>query len=147
MAHVRQLSSVAGGRGQIQGRHAGMSSLRNTLSNLCLLCPSGIRYRSRLRGVLQSDHPPRRPAARRPARLPPPLGMFYFGYPNDNVRLVPMKDSPVLQRVGISRKCADDGGDAEGPDAVVWAGGAEEDRGWSRGGGFGGRGREALQLG
>ena len=77
----------------------------------------------------------------------PRLGMFYFGYPNDNVRLVPMKDSPILQRVGISRKCADDGGDAEGPDAVVWAGGAEEDRGWSRGGGFGGRGREALQLG
>ncbi|KAM5546255.1 hypothetical protein V8D89_000381 [Ganoderma adspersum] len=37
----------------------------------------------------------------------PRLGLFYFGYPNDNVKLLPMKDSPVLQRVGIVRKCAD----------------------------------------
>ena len=36
------------------------------------------------------------------------LGLFYFGYADDNVRLVPFKDSPVLQRVGITRKCADE---------------------------------------
>ena len=38
----------------------------------------------------------------------PRLGLFYFGYPNDSVKLVPMKESPVLQRVGILRKCADE---------------------------------------
>ncbi|PIL28641.1 hypothetical protein GSI_08683 [Ganoderma sinense ZZ0214-1] len=38
----------------------------------------------------------------------PRLGLFYFGYPNDNVKLVPMRGSPVLQRVGIVRKCADE---------------------------------------
>ena len=38
----------------------------------------------------------------------PRLGLFYFGYPNDSVKLVPMKESPVLQRVGILRKCVDE---------------------------------------
>ncbi|TBU57582.1 Clavaminate synthase-like protein [Dichomitus squalens] len=36
------------------------------------------------------------------------LGLFYFGYPNDDIKLVPMKNSPALQRVGIVRKCADE---------------------------------------
>ncbi|KAI1787058.1 Clavaminate synthase-like protein [Ganoderma leucocontextum] len=35
------------------------------------------------------------------------LGLFYFGTADDDVRLVPLKDSPVLQRVGITRKCED----------------------------------------
>ena len=34
--------------------------------------------------------------------------MYYFGYPDDDVRLVPFVESPVLQRVGIVRKCADE---------------------------------------
>ena len=33
------------------------------------------------------------------------LGLFYFGYGNDDVKLVPFAESPVLQRVGIKRKC------------------------------------------
>ena len=36
------------------------------------------------------------------------LGLFYFGYPNDDVKLLPMGSSPVLQRVGIVRKCPDE---------------------------------------
>ena len=36
------------------------------------------------------------------------LGLFYFGYGDDDVKLVPLVESPVLQRVGIKRKCADE---------------------------------------
>ena len=36
------------------------------------------------------------------------LGVFYFATMDDNVRLVPYVDSPVLQRTGIIRKCADE---------------------------------------
>ncbi len=36
------------------------------------------------------------------------LGLFYFSYTDDDVKLVPFAESPVLQRVGISRKCADE---------------------------------------
>ena len=35
------------------------------------------------------------------------LGLYYFGYPDDDVRLVPFAESPVLQRVGIVRKIDD----------------------------------------
>lgn len=35
------------------------------------------------------------------------LGLFYFAYANADVRLVPFHESPVLQRVGITRKCED----------------------------------------
>ncbi|KAJ6453599.1 Clavaminate synthase-like protein [Mycena sanguinolenta] len=35
------------------------------------------------------------------------LGLFYFVMPDDNVPLVPFAESPVLQRVGIERRCAD----------------------------------------
>ena len=36
------------------------------------------------------------------------LGLFYFGLANDDVRLLPAAESPVLQRVGITRKIADE---------------------------------------
>lgn len=42
------------------------------------------------------------------------LGLFYFGYTDDDVRLVPLAESPVLQRVGITRKCADEDAPLEG---------------------------------
>ncbi|KAG2347243.1 Clavaminate synthase-like protein [Suillus weaverae] len=35
------------------------------------------------------------------------LGAFYFAMPNDDIKLVPMVESPVLQRVGIQRRCED----------------------------------------
>ena len=44
------------------------------------------------------------------------LGLYYFGYPDDDVRLVPFTESPVLQRVGIARKCADE----DAPTAREW---------------------------
>ena len=37
----------------------------------------------------------------------PRLGAYYFGMANDDVRLVPFAESPVLQRVGIVRKIDD----------------------------------------
>ena len=36
------------------------------------------------------------------------LGLFYFAYSNGDVRLVPYADSPVLQRIGITRKYRDE---------------------------------------
>ncbi|PIL28626.1 hypothetical protein GSI_08668 [Ganoderma sinense ZZ0214-1] len=36
------------------------------------------------------------------------LSLFYFAYADDDVRLVPFGESPVLQRVGITRKYADE---------------------------------------
>ena len=38
----------------------------------------------------------------------PRLGTFYFALANDDVKLVPFANSPVLQRVGIKRRCADE---------------------------------------
>ncbi|KAG6816818.1 hypothetical protein H0H87_002661 [Tephrocybe sp. NHM501043] len=35
----------------------------------------------------------------------PRLGVFYFSMPDDEVKLVPFEDSPVLQKVGIIRLC------------------------------------------
>jgi isopenicillin N synthase-like dioxygenase len=35
------------------------------------------------------------------------LGLFYFSMPKDDVKLVPMAESPVLQRVGFQRRCED----------------------------------------
>lgn len=32
------------------------------------------------------------------------LGVFYFCYPDDDVELEPLSESPVLQRVGIKRR-------------------------------------------
>jgi len=36
------------------------------------------------------------------------LGVFYFCQPDDDLRLVPFDDSPVLKRVGINRLCEDE---------------------------------------
>ncbi|KAI0752451.1 Clavaminate synthase-like protein [Daedaleopsis nitida] len=36
------------------------------------------------------------------------LGLLYFAYADDDVKLVPCAESPVLQRVGIVRQCADE---------------------------------------
>ncbi|KAI0752457.1 Clavaminate synthase-like protein [Daedaleopsis nitida] len=36
------------------------------------------------------------------------LGTFYFALMDDDVKLVPYAESPVLQRVGIKRRCADE---------------------------------------
>ncbi|KZT08214.1 Clavaminate synthase-like protein [Laetiporus sulphureus 93-53] len=44
------------------------------------------------------------------------LGVFYFCMPNDDVKLVPYKESPVLQRVGIHRRCDD----ADAPTMEIW---------------------------
>lgn len=46
----------------------------------------------------------------------PRLGVFYFAMPNDDVKLVPMAESPVLQRVGIQRRCVD----SEAPMMEQW---------------------------
>jgi len=44
------------------------------------------------------------------------LGIFYFAMLNDDVKLVPMVQSPVLQRVGIQRRCDD----SEAPTMGQW---------------------------
>lgn len=36
------------------------------------------------------------------------LGAFYFTMPDDDLKLVPYAESPVLQREGIHRLCEDD---------------------------------------
>ena len=35
------------------------------------------------------------------------LGAYYFALADDDVKLVPLSESPVLQRVGVVRKCDD----------------------------------------
>ncbi|KAI0760891.1 Clavaminate synthase-like protein [Trametes elegans] len=42
------------------------------------------------------------------------LGVFYFGYPNEDVKLTPMAESPVLKRVGILRRFEDEQAPTEG---------------------------------
>jgi isopenicillin N synthase-like dioxygenase len=44
------------------------------------------------------------------------LGVFYFAMPDDDVKLVPMAESPVLQRVGIQIRCDD----SEAPTMEQW---------------------------
>ncbi|KAF7366894.1 hypothetical protein MSAN_00948100 [Mycena sanguinolenta] len=44
------------------------------------------------------------------------LGLFYFATTDDNVKLVPLAETPVLQRVGIVRRCAD----ADAPTMESW---------------------------
>lgn len=44
------------------------------------------------------------------------VGAFYFAFPDENVKLVPLAESPVLQRVGITRRFAD----AEAPTVTAW---------------------------
>ncbi|KAG2152934.1 Clavaminate synthase-like protein [Suillus clintonianus] len=36
------------------------------------------------------------------------LGAYYFAMPDNDVRLLPCAESPVLQRVGIERQCANE---------------------------------------
>ncbi|KAH7928365.1 Clavaminate synthase-like protein [Leucogyrophana mollusca] len=44
------------------------------------------------------------------------LGLFYFVMPDDAVKLVPLTESPVLQRAGIHRRCPD----SEAPTMEAW---------------------------
>ena len=44
------------------------------------------------------------------------LGLIYFAFTDDDVKLVPVAESPVLQRVGITRKCDD----TEAPTMKTW---------------------------
>ncbi|KAJ7206475.1 Clavaminate synthase-like protein [Mycena pura] len=44
------------------------------------------------------------------------LGLFYFATTDDAVKLAPLTHSPVLQRVGIERRCADE----DAPTMEVW---------------------------
>jgi len=44
------------------------------------------------------------------------LGSFYFAMADDDVILLPLAHSPVLQRVGIERRCPDE----EAPSSEVW---------------------------
>ncbi|EPT02050.1 hypothetical protein FOMPIDRAFT_1119271 [Fomitopsis schrenkii] len=44
------------------------------------------------------------------------LGVFYFCMPDDEMKLVPFAESPVLQRIGIQRRCADE----DAPTMLAW---------------------------
>ncbi|PIL28647.1 hypothetical protein GSI_08689 [Ganoderma sinense ZZ0214-1] len=44
------------------------------------------------------------------------LGLIYFAYANADVKLVPFKESPILQQVGITRKCDDE----DAPTMKMW---------------------------
>jgi hypothetical protein len=44
------------------------------------------------------------------------LGLFYFCMTDDAVKLVPFAESPVLQRVGIVRRCPDE----DAPTMEAW---------------------------
>lgn len=46
----------------------------------------------------------------------PRLGAFYFAVPDDSVKLVPLAESPVLQREGIKRRFDDE----HAPTTEVW---------------------------
>ncbi|KAG0696877.1 hypothetical protein DFH29DRAFT_1024254 [Suillus ampliporus] len=45
-----------------------------------------------------------------------PLGVFYFLMPDDNIRLLPYVESPVLQSIGIQRRCLDE----DAPLCATW---------------------------
>ncbi|KAJ7620241.1 hypothetical protein FB45DRAFT_929776 [Roridomyces roridus] len=68
---------------------------------------SGGYYKATIHRVVQ---PP--PDQRNHTRL----GVFYFAMTDDNVRLVPLASSPVLQRVGFTRRCED----KDAPDMEAW---------------------------
>ncbi|KAF7793433.1 hypothetical protein EIP86_004545 [Pleurotus ostreatoroseus] len=65
----------------------------------CLEFMSGGYYKSTIHRVVQ---PPI------DQRGLPRLGLFYFCMPDDDVVLVPVRDSPVLEEVGIVRRVEDD---------------------------------------
>ncbi|TBU57622.1 Clavaminate synthase-like protein [Dichomitus squalens] len=54
------------------------------------------------------------------------LGAFYFAMANDDVKLVPLSQSPVLQREGITRKIQD----KDAPTMVQWRKGAIKSYGY-----------------
>ncbi|KAG6371462.1 hypothetical protein JVT61DRAFT_9489 [Boletus reticuloceps] len=68
---------------------------------------SGGFYKSTIHRVVQP--PPDQRAYDR-------LGTFYFVAADDDVKLLPLAHSPVLQRVGIERRCSDE----EAPLAEAW---------------------------
>ena len=44
------------------------------------------------------------------------LGAFYFAITDDNVKLVPITDSPVINKVGVRRRFDDE----KAPTAEIW---------------------------
>ena len=44
------------------------------------------------------------------------LGVFYFSFPDEDVKLAPLVESPVLQREGVTRRFDD----AEAPIVADW---------------------------
>jgi len=44
------------------------------------------------------------------------LGAYYFAMPDNDVRLLPCAESPVLKRVGIERQCLDE----DAPSCETW---------------------------
>ena len=68
---------------------------------------SGGFYRATIHRVIQ---PP--PDQRQYTRL----GVYYFAMPNDDIRLVPFVESPVLQKLGVRRRFEDD----EAPSMEQW---------------------------
>lgn len=48
------------------------------------------------------------------------LGLFYFAMANDDIKLAPLMQSPVLQRVGVTRLAADEGQKINAPTMQAW---------------------------
>ena len=44
------------------------------------------------------------------------MGVFYFAIPDDNVRLIPVGNSPILSKYGVQRRFAD----SDAPTAEQW---------------------------
>ncbi|KAF8072152.1 hypothetical protein FPV67DRAFT_1667589 [Lyophyllum atratum] len=60
---------------------------------------TGLYYKGTIHQVVQPPSDQRHLARR---------SIVYFGFAHDDVKLVPLKESPVLQRVGIQRRCDDE---------------------------------------
>ncbi|KAJ3552261.1 hypothetical protein NM688_g4242 [Phlebia brevispora] len=86
-------------------RHIDNALVINTGDSMEFL--SGGYYRGTIHRVIQP------PADQRGY---PRVGAYYFAFPDDNVRLVPPLDSPVLQKLGIKRRFAD----SEAPTSAEW---------------------------
>lgn len=68
---------------------------------------SGGYYKATIHRVVQPPHDQRGYTR---------LGVFYFAIPDDDVHLVPVAGSSVLQKCGIQRRF----GDSDAPTAEVW---------------------------
>ncbi|KAH7903359.1 Clavaminate synthase-like protein [Hygrophoropsis aurantiaca] len=86
-------------------RHVENALVVNTGDALDFL--TGSFYKGTIHRVVQP--PPSQQAYTR-------LGLFYFAVPDDAVKLIPLSDSPVLQRAEIHRRCAD----ADAPTMEEW---------------------------